>query len=115
MLIERGIYTEFRDALVERALALRVGDPIDEDNQLGPLVSQAHFDKVVAALQRARDEGGRVLYGGNVLERLGWFVAPTVIYNLGPDCASNREEIFGQVVNLNTFHHNTHPLTHPHA
>ena len=40
------IYSEFRDTLVERARGLRVGDPIDEDNQLGPLVSQAHFDKV---------------------------------------------------------------------
>src|SRR5690606_38340066 len=84
ILIERGIYNEFRDALVERALALRVGDPIDEDNQLGPMVSQVHFDKVVAAVQRARDEGGRVLCGGNVLERPGWFVSPTVIENLGP-------------------------------
>jgi aminomuconate-semialdehyde/2-hydroxymuconate-6-semialdehyde dehydrogenase len=103
ILIERHIYTEFRDALVERALALRVGDPIDEDNNLGPLVSQAHFDKVVSALNRAREEGGHVLCGGGALERPGWFVAPTVIENLGPDCASNREEIFGPVVTLQAF------------
>ncbi|MGQ4584233.1 aldehyde dehydrogenase family protein [Lysobacter sp. F60174L2] len=110
MLVERSIYSEFRDALVERALALRVGDPIDEDNQLGPLVSQAHFDKVVAALQRARDEGGHVLCGGNVLERPGWFIAPTVIDNLSPDCASNREEIFGPVVTLQPFDNDDHAL-----
>ncbi|MGH8076504.1 MAG: aldehyde dehydrogenase [Lysobacter sp.] len=103
ILVERKIYAEFRDALVERALTLRVGDPIDADNQLGPLVSQAHFDKVVAALQRARDEGGRVLCGGTALERPGWFVAPTVIEGLGPECASNREEIFGPVVTLQPF------------
>ncbi|WP_457097552.1 aldehyde dehydrogenase [Lysobacter sp. P5_B9] len=103
MLVERRIYNEFRDALVECAVALRVGDPIDEDNNLGPLVSQAHFDKVMAALARARDEGGHVLCGGNALDRPGWFVAPTVIENLGPDCASNREEIFGPVVTLQPF------------
>jgi aminomuconate-semialdehyde/2-hydroxymuconate-6-semialdehyde dehydrogenase len=103
MLVERRIYNEFRDALVERAVALRVGDPIDEDNNLGPLVSQAHFDKVLAALARARDEGGHVLCGGSALDRPGWFVAPTVIENLGPDCASNREEIFGPVVTLQPF------------
>ncbi|MFC5578141.1 aldehyde dehydrogenase [Lysobacter niabensis] len=103
VLVERRIYGEFRDALVERALALRVGDPIDEDNSLGPLVSQAHFDKVVAALDRARGEGGHVLCGGGPLDRPGWFVAPTVIENLGPDCASNREEIFGPVVTLQAF------------
>ena len=103
ILVERRIYTEFRDALVERALALRIGDPIDEDNNLGPLVSQAHFDKVLAAIARARDEGGHVWCGGDALDRPGWFVAPTVIDGLGPDCASNREEIFGPVVTLQPF------------
>lgn len=103
MLVERRIYTEFRDALVERAIALRVGDPIDEDNQLGPLVSKVHFDKVIASLDRARADGGHVLCGGIALERPGWYVTPTVIEGLGPDCASNREEIFGPVVTLQPF------------
>jgi aminomuconate-semialdehyde/2-hydroxymuconate-6-semialdehyde dehydrogenase len=103
MLVERRIQVEFREALVERVTALRIGDPIDEDTQLGPLVSQAHFDKVITAIARARDEGGRVLCGGTVVDRPGWFVAPTVIEGLGPDCASNREEIFGPVVTLQPF------------
>ena len=101
--MERSIYGEFRDALVERALALRVGDPIDADNDLGPLVSQAHFDKVVAAIAHARAEGGNVLCGGEALPRPGWFVAPTVIDGLGPDCATNRDEIFGPVATLQAF------------
>jgi aminomuconate-semialdehyde/2-hydroxymuconate-6-semialdehyde dehydrogenase len=66
-------------------------------------VSQAHFDKVLRALQRARDEGGRILCGGHALDRPGWFVAPTVIEGLGPDRATNRDEIFGPVVTLQTF------------
>ncbi len=103
ILVERSIYGEFRDALVERALALRVGDPIDPDADLGPLVSQAHFDKVTAAIARARGEGGKVLCGGEALQRPGWFVAPTVIEGLGPDCAGNREEIFGPVATLQAF------------
>ena len=103
ILVERTIYHEFRDALVQRAMAMRVGDPIDSDAQLGPLVSQAHFDKVVAAIARARDEGGQVLCGGNALDRPGWFVAPTVIDGLGPDCATNRDEIFGPVATLQPF------------
>lgn len=103
LLVERSIFAEFRDALVERALALRVGDPMDPDARMGPLVSQVHFDKVVRALQRARDEGGRILCGGHALDRPGWFVAPTVIEALGPDCATNREEIFGPVVTLQPF------------
>src|SRR3546814_1324618 len=73
---------------------------MDPDARMGPLVSQAHFDKVAAAIARAREEGGHVLCGGNALDRPGWFVAPTVIEGLGPDCATNREEIFGPVVTL---------------
>ena len=103
ILVERRIYTEFREALVERAVGLRVGDPIDADIDLGPLVSQAHFDKVVGAIDRARAEGGHVWCGGQALQRPGWFVTPTVIDGLGPDCASNREEIFGPVVTLQAF------------
>ena len=110
MLIERSIYTEVRDAIVESAQALRIGDPIDTDTDLGPLVSQAQFDKVTGAIARARDEGGHVLCGGHALDRPGWFLAPTVIEGLGPDCASNREEIFGPVVTLQPFDDEAHAL-----
>jgi len=103
MLVERSIYPELRDALVEQAGAFTVGDPLDEATRLGPLVSQAHFDKVTAAIERARAEGGRVLCGGHALDRPGWYVAPTVIEGLGPNCATNREEIFGPVLTLQPF------------
>ena len=103
ILVERGIYETFRERFVAEALALRVGDPMDSDARMGPLVSQAHFDKVLAAIERARAEGGHVLCGGHALARPGWFVAPTVIDGLGPDCATNREEIFGPVVTLQPF------------
>ena len=103
LLIERGIYHDVRDALVERARALRIGDPLDEDAQLGPLASQAQYDKVLAAIVRARAEGGNVLCGGSAIDRPGWYVAPTLIDGLGPDCATNREEIFGPVATLQPF------------
>ncbi|KGQ20292.1 2-aminomuconic semialdehyde dehydrogenase [Lysobacter dokdonensis DS-58] len=103
ILVERRIYAEFRDAFVERALALRVGDPMDPDVDLGPLVSQAHFDKVMAAIGRAKVEGGQLRCGGNALKRPGWFIAPTVIDGLGPDCATNTDEIFGPVATLQHF------------
>ena len=103
ILVERSIYPAFRDALVAQATSLRVGDPGDEDTDLGPLVSQAHFDKVMTAIARAREDGGNVLCGGHALERPGWFVPPTVIDGLGPDCPGNREEIFGPVATLQAF------------
>jgi len=103
ILVERGIYAAFRDALVERARALQIGNPANADTRIGPMVSEAHCGKVMAAIQRARDEGGRVLCGGVRVERAGWFVAPTVIEGLGPQCRTNREEIFGPVVTLQSF------------
>ena len=103
LLVERTILDEFRTAFVARVQALRVGDPLAAGVQVGPLVSRAQFDKVLAAIARARAEGGHVLCGGEALERAGWFVAPTVIDGLGPECATNREEIFGPVVTLQAF------------
>lgn len=110
LLVERSLYDEFRDAFVARVQALRVGDPLAPGTDLGPLVSQAHFDKVIACIGRARQEGGRVLHGGHRLEREGWFVEPAVIEGLGPDCLSNREEIFGPVVTLQPFDDDAHAL-----
>ena len=103
LLIERAVYDDFREAFVDRVRALRIGNPLEDGTQVGPLVSQAQFDKVLACIQRAREEGGRVLSGGEAIDRPGWFIAPTVIDGLGPECASNREEIFGPVVTLQAF------------
>ena len=108
LLVERSYYGEFRDALVARANAMLVGDPRDVATNLGPVVSKAHFDKVMACLDLARREGGRVLCGGEPVQpdgrcRNGWFIAPTVIEGLGPDCRTNTEEIFGPVVTLQAF------------
>ena len=108
LLVQRDYYDEFRDALVARAKAMVVGDPGDAATNLGPVVSKAHFDKVMACIELARQEGGRVLCGGAAVQpegrcRDGWFIAPTVIEGLGPSCRTNTEEIFGPVVTLQAF------------
>jgi len=108
LLVERAYYDEFRDALVARAKAMVVGDPDEPATQLGPVVSRAHFDKVMACIDLARAEGGTVLCGGDAVRPPGrcadgWFIAPTVIEGLGPACRTNTEEIFGPVVTLQAF------------
>ncbi|TAN07270.1 MAG: aldehyde dehydrogenase [Rhodanobacteraceae bacterium] len=108
LLVERSIYAGFKQRYLDKVKALRVGDPNDAASDLGALVSKAHFDKVTTCIQRARDEGGTVLTGGNTVQPQGrcadgWFVAPTVIEGLPQDCATNREEIFGPVVTLIPF------------
>jgi aminomuconate-semialdehyde/2-hydroxymuconate-6-semialdehyde dehydrogenase len=108
LLVERSIYDGFRQRYLDKVRALRVGDPNDAASDLGALVSRQHFDKVTACIQRARDEGGDVLIGGNTVRihgrcAGGWFVAPTVIEGLPQATATNREEIFGPVVTLIPF------------
>ncbi len=108
LLVQRPIYERFRREYLERVRTLRVGDPLDERNQLGALVSKAHFDKVSGCIERARAEGGSILIGGGRVDvggrcAEGWFIAPTVIEGLAPDTATNQEEIFGPVVTLIPF------------
>ncbi|MBV6404545.1 MAG: aldehyde dehydrogenase [Flavobacteriales bacterium] len=108
ILVARGLYDRFKEAFVARTRALRVGDPTDAATDLGALVSEAHLEKVLGHVALAREEGGTVLCGGERV-RLpgaladGWYMQPTVIEGLGPQCRTNQEEIFGPVVTLQPF------------
>jgi len=106
--IERSIYPKFREAFVERAKALRQGDPLEAGVQQGALVSEGHLQKVLGYIDLAKQEGGKVLSGGKRAKlpgrcAEGWFLEPTIMEGLGPDCRSNQEEIFGPVVTLAPF------------
>lgn len=106
--VERPIYNRFRDDFVNRAVALKLGDPLNEDTQQGALVSEPHLAKVLSYIELARQEGGRILTGGQRVTvpgrcEHGYFVAPTVIEGLSADCRVNQEEIFGPVATLIPF------------
>jgi aminomuconate-semialdehyde/2-hydroxymuconate-6-semialdehyde dehydrogenase len=108
LLVERSIYDVFMQRYLEKVKALKVGDPNDASSNLGALVSKPHFEKVMACIERAKQEGGAVSTGGDAVDvpgrcAGGWFVAPTVIEGLPQECATNREEIFGPVVTLIPF------------
>lgn len=101
LFVQRGIYEEFLQRFVAEAERLRIGDPKDPDTFLGPLIEQAHLDKVHGYVELAQTEGGKVLTGG---ERLtgdgladGFYYPPTVIAGLSNEARTAREEIFGPV------------------
>jgi aminomuconate-semialdehyde/2-hydroxymuconate-6-semialdehyde dehydrogenase len=103
--VERSIYVKFRDAFVERVKTLRQGDPLEAGTEQGALVSEPHLQKVLGYVELAKQEGGEILCGGKRAQvpgrcAQGWFLEPTVIEGLGPDCRVNQEEIFGPVVTL---------------
>ena len=107
ILIERSMYGAFRDALVAKAGAMVVGDPLDPATKMGAVVSEAHMNKILSYIELAKEEGGTVLCGGHRVHpegcEQGFFIAPTVIEGVGPACRVNQEEIFGPVVTLQPF------------
>lgn len=108
ILIEESIYNEFRDKFVKAVEGLKLGPPNLDDSRVGALVSQAHMEKVLEAIELAKSEGGLILTGGSrtVLDgeyKDGYYVKPTVIEGLGSACRTNQEEIFGPVVTLIPF------------
>ncbi len=108
ILVERSIYAKFKEAFLSRVKDLKVGDPSDPGSDLGAVVSELHMNKILEYVSIAREEGGRVLIGGERVRMQGkfgqgWYVQPTVIEGLGPQCRTNQEEIFGPVVTLQPF------------
>ena len=108
ILVQESIYEKFKVEFVARVKELIVGDPLEPNTKQGAVVSKQHFEKVMRCIETARQEGGNILCGGKPVKlegrcANGFFIEPTVIEGLGPDCQTNREEIFGPVVSLQKF------------
>jgi len=107
ILVSRTIYDRFQEMLVTRTRQLRLGDPMDLQTQVGPLVSQAQRDKTAAAVDRAREQGATVLAGGRIPEGAqyanGWFYEPTIVGDIRRDHDLWSEEVFGPVSVIATF------------
>ena len=117
ILIERPLYERFKTDFVARVSALKVGDPLDADTDVGAIVSKPHFDKIMSYIDLAKTEGGTILTGGVTVDLssndskfeirnsklAGWFIVPTVIQGLPYNCRTNQEEIFGPVVTIMPF------------
>ncbi len=96
--VHRAIRDRFLSRLVERTEAIRIGDPLDEATQMGPLVSAAQHQKVMGYVGLGVEEGASLLTGGEALPGPGWWVKPTVFADVTDDMRIAREEIFGPVM-----------------
>lgn len=106
--IERPLYARFKSDFVDAVKKLRVGDPLLAETDLGAINSQQHFDKIMSYIDLARQEGGTVLCGGHPVKLSGrcadgWFIEPTIVEGLPPNCRTNQEEVFGPQVTLTPF------------
>src|SRR5687767_6529772 len=99
-IVHENIYAEFLDKFVARVSAVRVGDPMDDRTELGPLATAAIRDGLDAQVRASVAKGARVLTGGKKLEGEGWFYAPTVLADIPPDAPAARDELFGPVASV---------------
>lgn len=104
ILVQESVYEEFVAEFAERAKNIFVGDPMDDETQVGALISKAHLEKVAGYVDIAKNEGATVLAGGQRPDGLparlsgGNFLSPTVLANVSNEMRCAQEEIFGPVV-----------------
>ena len=106
MLVHRSQREAAVDLAKRTAEQVKLGDPLDADTQMGPLVSKAQFDKVQGLIERGIQEGATLVCGGTgrpVGFNRGYFVRPTVFADVTPDMTIARDEIFGPVLSMMTY------------
>jgi aminomuconate-semialdehyde/2-hydroxymuconate-6-semialdehyde dehydrogenase len=105
LLVQRRIAEEFIAMVIEETGRLRIGDPLDDNTDYGPLISAAHRDRVDAFVKEAVRDGARLLLGGNIPEqhRRGFYYSPTILDGLAPRSRAVCEEIFGPVLTVQRF------------
>ncbi|MGD8189894.1 aldehyde dehydrogenase family protein [Brevibacillus ginsengisoli] len=107
LLLEESIHDRFIERLVERARKIRVGFGNDPATEMGPLVSQAHLEKVLHYIEVGKSDGATLACGGNRITAngldQGYFVEPTIFTNTTPDMRIVQEEVFGPVLAIQKF------------
>ena len=101
-LVHESVYDEVLDRLIARAAEIRIGAPLDEQTQLGPLALWSQVEKVGQFVKNASATGARLVSGGGRPDGFGdgWFVEPTIFADVTNDMTLAREEIFGPVLGV---------------
>ncbi|WP_028412133.1 MULTISPECIES: aldehyde dehydrogenase family protein [Priestia] len=107
ILVEESIAERFIERFAERAQKIKVGNGMDQEIEMGPLVSEEHMKKVLKYIEIGKQEGARLVCGGNRITssglEKGFFVEPTVFSNVTSNMKIVQDEIFGPVVVIQTF------------
>jgi acyl-CoA reductase-like NAD-dependent aldehyde dehydrogenase len=103
--LQDSIADKFIEGLVERAGKIRIGDPLAEETQMGPLATQAQFTRIDAEVKKAQESGARLLHGGRAPPHLnkGWFYEPTIVECPDQSLSIVDTELFGPVLSVLRF------------
>jgi aldehyde dehydrogenase (NAD+) len=100
IVVEKSIYDRFLEGLHERSKSIRVGDPLDPDTYMGPVVSEEQFDRVLSYIDIGKTEGANLVSGGARIGDKGYFVQPTIFSDVRNEMRIAQEEIFGPVASV---------------
>jgi acyl-CoA reductase-like NAD-dependent aldehyde dehydrogenase len=104
IVVQRGVYDEVVGKLTGMAGYLKVGDPLEKDTVIGPVITGTHRDRVEGLIRSAADEGASIATGGKRPELdKGFYVAPTLVVDATNDMTIAREEVFGPVITVIPF------------
>ncbi|WP_294392362.1 NAD-dependent succinate-semialdehyde dehydrogenase [uncultured Sphingomonas sp.] len=97
MIVHADVYDAFMDRFAAAMQAVRVGDPLADDSDMGPLSSFEQRDTVIGQLAEAKKLGATLLFGGEPLEGPGAFLSPGILTDVPPDSPFKHEEVFGPI------------------
>jgi succinate-semialdehyde dehydrogenase/glutarate-semialdehyde dehydrogenase len=100
IIVLEAVADEFLEKFKVKLSGLKVGDPMDEDTELGPLSSEGAVLELIEQVQRSVRAGAKVLLGGNLIDRKGAFIEATILGDLKPGMAAYHEELFGPVASF---------------
>ena len=107
LFLHESIHDEFMDTFLKKAGQIRIGDPLEESTQMGPVISQAQCERVLSFVEKARSEGADLKLGGVKVEddalKAGNFVQPTIFDQVQNDMSIAQEEVFGPVLSVIPF------------
>ena len=99
-IVHADVYAEFERRFAEGMAALRVGDPMDPATQVGPLATESIRDEVAEQVRKSVEAGARLLTGGSIPDRPGWYYEPTALADVPRESPAYHEEVFGPVAML---------------
>lgn len=103
VLVQQSIYDKFSKALVDAFHAINIGDPLNDETEMGPLVTTSHRERVMQYIDKGKAEGATLACGGDEPSQRGSYLSPTVFLDAKPEMTIVREEIFGPVVAVMPF------------
>jgi betaine-aldehyde dehydrogenase len=111
VLVQQSIYDRFQKAIVEAFEKIKVGDPLDDETEMGPLITTAHRERVMQYIASGKSEGATLACGGQAPRLSGSYLQPAVFLDATPNMRIVREEIFGPVITVMPFKDESEAVT----